>query len=116
MASGKAAVTPRIQALADEITAGTTDRREQTHLIYDEFRHIGQYMVESGGRGRFGQPVAIATVDQHRHACDTLGLEQRLEQHDVVLAVAVAVFEDAGRVMRLVATVAEDDRDVTNMF
>ena len=29
LAAGKAAVTPRIQALADEITADTTDRREQ---------------------------------------------------------------------------------------
>ena len=32
-ASGKAAVTPRIQELADEITASASDRREQAHRI-----------------------------------------------------------------------------------
>jgi hypothetical protein len=35
LANEKAAVTPRIQAVADDITAGASDRREQAHRIYD---------------------------------------------------------------------------------
>ena len=44
MATGKAAVTPRVQALADEITAGTTDRR-------DRYPRIG-----AKTRGKLGAP------------------------------------------------------------
>jgi transglutaminase-like putative cysteine protease len=38
---GKVAVTPKVQALADEITAGISNRRQQTQAIYDWVsRHI----------------------------------------------------------------------------
>jgi hypothetical protein len=52
LAAGKAAVTPRIQALADEITADTTDRREQAHRIYDWVsKHIRYVAVFLGNGG-----------------------------------------------------------------
>ena len=48
----KAAVTPRIQAMADEITAGTSDRREQAHRIYDWVsKHIRYVAVVLGNGG-----------------------------------------------------------------
>jgi transglutaminase-like putative cysteine protease len=51
-ASAQAAVTPAVQALADEITAGTTDRREQAHLIYDwvskHIRYVGIWLGNGG--------------------------------------------------------------------
>ena len=37
----KAEVTPRIQALADQVTAGTDDRREQARLLYE---WVGQHV------------------------------------------------------------------------
>lgn len=52
LAAGKAAVTPRIQALADEITAETSDRREQAHRIYDWVsKHIRYVAVILGNGG-----------------------------------------------------------------
>ena len=52
MAAGKAAVTPRIQALADEITTGTSDRREQARRIYDWVsKHIRYVAVFLGNGG-----------------------------------------------------------------
>jgi transglutaminase-like putative cysteine protease len=51
-ASGKAAVTPAVRALADEITAGTTDRREQAHLIYDWVsKHVRYVLIWLGNGG-----------------------------------------------------------------
>jgi hypothetical protein len=52
MAAGKTAVTPRIQELADEITTGTSDRREQAHRIYDWVsEHIRYVSVVLGNGG-----------------------------------------------------------------
>ena len=52
LAAGKAVVTPRIQALADEITAETSDRREQAHRIYDWVsKHIRYVAVILGNGG-----------------------------------------------------------------
>jgi len=52
LAAGKAAVTPRIQALADEITTETSDRREQAHRIYDwvskHIRYVGVILGNGG--------------------------------------------------------------------
>jgi Domain of Unknown Function with PDB structure (DUF3857)/Transglutaminase-like superfamily len=49
---GKAAVTPRIQALADEITANVADRREQAHRIYDwvstHIRYVAIFLGNGG--------------------------------------------------------------------
>ena len=35
LAEPKSAVTPRVQALADELTAGVTDRRQQAERLYN---------------------------------------------------------------------------------
>jgi transglutaminase-like putative cysteine protease len=52
LAADKAAVTPRIQALADEITAGASDRRDQAHRIYDWVsKHIRYVAVFLGNGG-----------------------------------------------------------------
>jgi Domain of Unknown Function with PDB structure (DUF3857)/Transglutaminase-like superfamily len=52
MAAGKAAVTSRIRALADEITAGTSDRREQAQRIYDwvstHIRYVAVFLGNGG--------------------------------------------------------------------
>jgi len=52
LAAGKAPVTPRIQALADEITAGVSDRREQAHKIYDwvstHIRYVAVFLGNGG--------------------------------------------------------------------
>jgi transglutaminase-like putative cysteine protease len=52
MIDGKAAVTPAIQALADQVTAGVTDRREQTRLLYEWVSsHIGYVDIVLGAGG-----------------------------------------------------------------
>ena len=52
LAAGKAAVIPRIEALADEITAGVSDRREQAHKIYDwvstHIRYVAVFLGNGG--------------------------------------------------------------------
>lgn len=61
MAVGKAAVTSRIRALAEEITAGTADRREQAQLIYDWVsKHIRYVAIVLGNGGYV--PHDAATV------------------------------------------------------
>jgi transglutaminase-like putative cysteine protease len=48
----KTEVTPRIQALADDITPGASDRREQAHRIYDWVsEHIRDVAVFLGNGG-----------------------------------------------------------------
>lgn len=51
-AGDKVAVTPEIQKLADDLTKGVTDRREQTRIFYDwvrsNIRYIALY-VSNGG-------------------------------------------------------------------
>jgi hypothetical protein len=61
IASGKAAVTPRIKALADEITAGTADRREQAHLIYDWVSKHIRYVAIFLGNGGY-EPHDATTI------------------------------------------------------
>jgi hypothetical protein len=60
-AIAKAAVTPRIQALADEITAGTADRREQAHRIYDWVSTHIRYVAIFLGNGGY-VPHAAADI------------------------------------------------------
>jgi len=52
LAVEKAAVTPRVQGLADEITAGTSDRREQAQKIYDwvstHIRYVAVFLGNGG--------------------------------------------------------------------
>ena len=66
MASGKVAVTPRVQALADEITVGTKDRREQAHLIYDWVSKHIRYVAIFLGNGGY-EPHDAATVLENRY-------------------------------------------------
>ncbi len=51
-AAGKAEVTPLVQARADEITAGITDRRAQTRAIYEwvsaRIRYVALYLGAGG--------------------------------------------------------------------
>jgi Domain of Unknown Function with PDB structure (DUF3857)/Transglutaminase-like superfamily len=61
LASGKAAVTPRIQALADEIAAAATDRREQAHLLHDWVSKHIRYVAILLGNGGF-EPHDAATI------------------------------------------------------
>jgi hypothetical protein len=52
-AEPKAAVTPKIKALADQITTGISDRREQTRALYEwVVKHI-RYVAIELGRGSF---------------------------------------------------------------
>jgi len=69
MADGKAAVTPRIQALADEITAGTTDRREQAHLIYDWVSKHVRYVAIFLGNGGYEPHAAAAILENGYGDC-----------------------------------------------
>jgi len=64
LANEKAAVTPRIQALADDIAAGASDRREQAHRIYDWVsEHIRYVAVYLGNGGYVPQTVATLMAD-----------------------------------------------------
>ncbi|CAH2602316.1 conserved exported protein of unknown function [Rhodovastum atsumiense] len=48
----QAAVTPRLRTLAEEVTAGTTDRREQARLLYDWVsRHVRWVAIWLGNDG-----------------------------------------------------------------
>jgi transglutaminase-like putative cysteine protease len=51
-AAPKSAVTPKIQAQADEITAGVTDKRAQTQKIYEWVSNRIRYVGIELGRGR----------------------------------------------------------------
>ena len=51
-AAPKSAVTPKIKALAEEITAGVTDRRAETQRIYDWVSNRIRYVGIELGRGR----------------------------------------------------------------
>ena len=61
MAAGKAAVTPRIQALADEITTGTSDRRDQAHRIYDWVSKHVRYVAVVLGNGGY-EPHEVVKI------------------------------------------------------
>jgi transglutaminase-like putative cysteine protease len=51
-AADKAVVTPRVQALADQITAGISDQREEAHRIYDwvsaHIRYVAVFLGNGG--------------------------------------------------------------------
>ena len=51
-AAPKSAVTPKIKALAEQITAGVTDRRAETQKIYEWVSHHIRYVGIELGRGR----------------------------------------------------------------
>lgn len=61
LASGKAVVTPRIEALANEITAAATDKRAQAQLIYDWVSQHVRYVAILLGNGGY-QPHDAASI------------------------------------------------------
>ena len=61
LSAGKAAVTPRIQSLADEITAGATDRHDQAQWLYDWVSKHIRYVAVILGNGGY-VPHDAATV------------------------------------------------------
>jgi Transglutaminase-like superfamily len=69
LAARKAAVTPRIQALADEITAGTFDRREQAHRIYDRVSKHIRYVAVILGNGGYEPHGAIKILEDGYGDC-----------------------------------------------
>jgi hypothetical protein len=69
MTYGKTAVTPRVQALADEITTGTTDRREQAHLIYDWVSKHTRYVAIFLGNGGYVPHDASAVLENGYGDC-----------------------------------------------
>ncbi|HTQ15381.1 MAG TPA: DUF3857 domain-containing protein [Rhizomicrobium sp.] len=64
--SGRARVTPDIQALADQLTSGTSDRREQTRLLYEWVsQHIAYVDIVLGAGGFV--PHEASAVLQNRY-------------------------------------------------
>ena len=92
MASGKVAVTPRVQALADEITVGTKDRRELAHLIYDWVSKHIRYVAIFLGNGGY-EPHDAATVLENRYGdCkDNVALLEALLKAKGIASVPVLV-------------------------
>jgi transglutaminase-like putative cysteine protease len=61
LAAPKSVVTPDIQAKADEVTTGLTDRREQARALYEWVSAHTRYVALYLGRGAV-EPHAAATV------------------------------------------------------
>ena len=95
MAAGKVAVTPRIQALADEITAGTSDRREQAHRIYDWVSKHIRYVAVFLGNGGYEPHEAIKILENGYGDCKdhVVLLEALLKAKDIA---SVPVLVDSG--------------------
>jgi len=62
----KAVVTPAIRKLADQITHGVTDRREQARLLYNWVNQHIRYVAVYFGAGPV-VPHAAASVLEHRY-------------------------------------------------
>jgi transglutaminase-like putative cysteine protease len=68
-AASKSAVTPKIKALAEEITAGVTDRRAQTQKIYEWVSKQIRYVGIELGRGRVVPHGAETVIDNAYGDC-----------------------------------------------
>ncbi|MNV44182.1 hypothetical protein D3C71_1359310 [compost metagenome] len=73
-------------------------------------------MVETAQQRNRRQRRPTAGTDQHRRALDATRSQQRLQNHDMVFAVAVVVVEDALRGVRLQSAVAEVHRYVADVL
>jgi hypothetical protein len=95
MAAGKAAVTPRIQELADEITTGTSDRHEQAHLIYDWVSKHIRYVAVFLGNGGYEPHEASKILENGYGDCKdhVVLLEALLKAKGIV---SVPVLIDSG--------------------
>jgi hypothetical protein len=69
LAEAKVAVTPHIQSLADEITAGTFDRREHAHRIYDWVSKHVRYVAVLLGNGGYEPHDAASILDNGYGDC-----------------------------------------------
>jgi hypothetical protein len=69
LAAEKAAVTPRIQALAEEITQGTSGRREQAQKIYDWVSKHIRYVAVILGNGGYEPHEAIKILENGYGDC-----------------------------------------------
>jgi hypothetical protein len=85
LAAGKAAVTPRIQALADEITTGTSDRRDQAQRIYDWVSKHIRYVSVILGNGGYEPHEAIKILENGYGDCKdhVVLLEALLKAKDI---------------------------------
>ena len=62
-------MTPRIQTLADDITAGASDRREQAHRIYDWVSEHIRYVAVYLGNGGYVPHDAASILDSGYGDC-----------------------------------------------
>jgi Domain of Unknown Function with PDB structure (DUF3857)/Transglutaminase-like superfamily len=100
LAAGKAAVTPRIQALADEITAGTSDRREQAHRIYDWVSKHIRYVAVFLGNGGYEPHEAVKILENGYGDCkDHVTLLEALLKAKGIASVPVLI--DSGNRYRV---------------
>ena len=91
-ASAQTAVTPPVQALADEITAGTTDRREQAHLIYDWVsQHIRYVLIWLGNGGYVPHDAAAILENRYGDCKDHVVLLEALLKAKGIASVPVLI-------------------------
>src|SRR6516225_8809675 len=95
LAVEKAAVTPRVQGLADEITAGTSDRREQAQKIYDWVSTHIRYVAVFLGNGGYAPHKAEKILENGYGDCKdhAVLLEALLKARGIA---SVPVLVDAG--------------------
>ena len=92
MAAGKAAVTPRIQALADEITTGTSDRRDQAHRIYDWVSKHVRYVAVVLGNGGYEPHEVVKILENGYGDCkDHVVLLEALLKGKGIVSVPVLI-------------------------
>ena len=92
IAAEKAAVMPRIQALADEITAGTSGRREQAQKIYDWVSTHIRYVAVFLGNGGYEPHEAIKILENGYGDCkDHVVLLEALLKAKGIASVAVLI-------------------------
>ncbi len=80
-ASAAAAVTPRIQQLADQLTAGITDRRGQAAALYEWVARNIRYVAVYLGNGGLEPNSAETILDNHYGDC---------KDHTVILEALLA--------------------------
>src|SRR4029077_5340045 len=92
LANEKAAVTPRIQALADDIAAGASDRREQAQGVYDWVSEHIRYVAVYLGNGGYVPHDATSILDSGYGDCkDHVVLLEALLQAKGVASIPVLI-------------------------
>jgi hypothetical protein len=102
LSAEKATVTPRVQGLADEITAGTADRRKQAQEMYDWVSTHIRYVAVFLGNGGYEPHEADKILENGYGDCkDHAVLLEALLQAKGIASVPVLV--DAGNRYRVPA-------------